>query len=160
MLSLVGFKSKSFTLLWRGSRDGFESTKFHSLCDEKPNTLTVAETTTECIFGGYTSLPWTLNGSWKADNEAYIFTLKNPRNQQLKLNVKTGNLHAVYHGATYGPTFGYPHDLYVCNCSNKNTGSQTNGLTSYKNDQITTSPFYLGDSYNFQTVEVEVFQIA
>jgi flagellar biosynthesis chaperone FliJ len=39
------FKTKQFTLLWRGSRDGFGSKAFHSRCDGHPNTLTVISDT-------------------------------------------------------------------------------------------------------------------
>jgi hypothetical protein len=35
------FKEKHFTVLWRGSRDGFGKDVFHSRCDGHPNTLTV-----------------------------------------------------------------------------------------------------------------------
>jgi hypothetical protein len=34
------FKRKQFTLLWRGSRDGFRVRDFHSRCDGHPDTLT------------------------------------------------------------------------------------------------------------------------
>ena len=55
LLSLTGFESKKFDLLWRGSRHGFGTKKFHSLCDNKGPTLTVIKSTTGYIFGGYTS---------------------------------------------------------------------------------------------------------
>jgi len=82
MLSLIGFDStpaKKFTLLCRGTRDGFEASTFHSKCDGKPNTLTVVKTTTDCIFGGYTSVPWSSVGGYKPDSKAFLFSLKNPR---------------------------------------------------------------------------------
>jgi len=161
MLSLIGFDStpaKKFTLLWRGTRDGFEASKFHSLCDDKPNTLTVVKTTTDCIFGGFTSVPWLSSGAWKQDNKAFLFSLKNPRNQLLKLNIKANDVSAIYHGSSYGPLFGSGNDLFISNLSNTNSTSYSNCPSSYTNNNIS-SPYYLGDSQNFQTVEVEVFQV-
>jgi len=161
MLSLIGFDStpaKKFTLLWRGTRDGFETSTFHAKCDGKPNTLTFVKTTTGWIFGGYTSIPWLSSGGWKPDNKAFLFSLKNPRNQPLKLNVIVDKDDAIYHGSNCGPSFGGNPDLCISNLSNTNSESLNNCPYSYTNNLIS-RPYYLGDSYNFQTVEVEVFQV-
>jgi hypothetical protein len=48
------FREKRFSLLWRGSRDGFKAQKFHSRCDGHSNTLTVVVDTKGNIFGGFT----------------------------------------------------------------------------------------------------------
>ena len=84
LLSLIGFESKKFDLLWRGSRHGFAANEFHSLCDSKGATLTVVKSTTGFIFGGYTSLSWTYCGGYKRDNEAFLFTLTNPSDIPVK----------------------------------------------------------------------------
>jgi hypothetical protein len=52
------FRRKQFSVLWRGSRDGFESSKFHGRCDGHTNTLTVIFDTEGHIFGGFTPLKW------------------------------------------------------------------------------------------------------
>ena len=44
-------------LCWRASRDGWGSSRFHSLCDEKGPTVTIVKVG-KYIFGGYTSLSW------------------------------------------------------------------------------------------------------
>ena len=44
-------------LCWRASRDGWHSSRFHSLCDEKGPTVTIVKVG-KYIFGGYTSLSW------------------------------------------------------------------------------------------------------
>ena len=44
-------------LCWRASRDGWSSSRFHSLCDEKGPTVTIVKVE-KYIFGGYTSLSW------------------------------------------------------------------------------------------------------
>ena len=46
-------------LCWRASRDGWSSSRFHSLCDEKGPTVTIVKVG-KYIFGGYTNLPWSI----------------------------------------------------------------------------------------------------
>jgi len=69
-LELTGFNNKSFSLLWRGSRDGFDKEDFHRLCDGKVNTVTVIKNTNGFIFGGFTSIPWSSSGASIADSSS------------------------------------------------------------------------------------------
>jgi hypothetical protein len=89
------FGGKRFTLLWRGSRDGFRAKNFHGRCDGHANTLTLILDTEGNIFGGFTPLEWE---SRKYDRESsrallrdnclkpdpsvksFLFTLKHPHN--------------------------------------------------------------------------------
>ena len=171
-----GFKSKSISLLWRGSRDGFGVKAFHSLCDGKPNTLTVIKNSKGFIFGGYTSVAWSSVYGYKSDNMAFLFSLVNPANIPLKLKIKSGDeQRAVYHDSDCGPAFGglnlrnciWGRDLIVNDASNSNTNSYIN-ITSSSSYE---APPYgkvgdLGGKFmhgcptrNFQTVEVEIFQV-
>jgi hypothetical protein len=52
------FRRKRFTLLWRGSRDGFGVGDSHGRCDGHTNTLTLIEDTEGNIFGGFTPVEW------------------------------------------------------------------------------------------------------
>ncbi len=166
-LALTGLENKSFSLLWRGSRDGFDAETFHLLCDGKANTLTVIKNTNGFIFGGFTSVPWESSGNYKADNRAFLFTLTNPSDMPFKLRVCTPQK-AVYHRSINGPTFGAGRDLIVFSLSNTNRKSFMN-LHSYKfpndyNDDISGTKggklIVGGSNENFQTVEIEVFQVA
>jgi cell division protein FtsB len=86
----VEFRRKRFSLLWRGSRDGFAAQEFHRRCDGHPNTLTVILDTEGNIFGGFTPVEWESrvwngrngngNNRRKADDsqKSFLFTLKNP----------------------------------------------------------------------------------
>jgi hypothetical protein len=79
------FREKQFTLLWRGSRDGFRADDFHRRCDGHPNTLTVILDTDGNIFGGFTPVGWKSRDRaprTRADPslKSFIFTLKNPQN--------------------------------------------------------------------------------
>ena len=69
---------------------GFGVRVFHSRCDGKPNTLTILKSTTGFIFGGYASLAWSSGYGYKTDPTAFLFTLTNPANMPLKLNLKAG----------------------------------------------------------------------
>ena len=53
----VGGKVK-YDLLWKGSRDGFAASTFHSKCNGKGATLTVVMSEHNKLFGGYTSESW------------------------------------------------------------------------------------------------------
>ena len=54
---------------------GFRSAKFHQLCDNKGPTLTLIQTTTGSIFGGFTSTNWDSAGAYKYDNQAFLFSV-------------------------------------------------------------------------------------
>ena len=80
----------------------------------------------------------------------------------LKLKVKSQE-HAVYHHSSYGPTFGGGYDLHVSSLSNSNRKSYMN-LVSYefpnKIKGIEGGILIVGGSdHNFQTDEIEVFQV-
>jgi hypothetical protein len=77
------FKQKQFTLLWRGSRDGFRVDHFHRCCNGHPITLTVYLDRGGNIFGGFTPVAWESGKCHrKADPtlKGFLFTLKNPHN--------------------------------------------------------------------------------
>ncbi len=169
LLALTGFGAKSFSLLWRGSRDGFEAFKFHELCNGKPDTLTLTliKSTTGYIFGGYTSVPWSCDGSSKEDYDSFLFTLTNPNYIPCKLKITYQHaIYAVYHYSGYGPTFGNPSsaqkDLFINDSSNNNKGNyiyfyayqSPNGKSGIEGGK-----FFLGDSNKFQSAEIEVFQV-
>jgi len=158
--NLIGFQTKSLSLLWRGTRDGFAASTFHSLCNNKGSTLTVFKTTSGYIAGGYALVSWTSYGSYVVDSNAFLFTLKNPNNMPLKLAI-SGSSNALYDGPSYGPTFGGGHDMHISDASNTNTNSYCyshsyilpNGNSGYAGGS-----FMLGAG-NFQVAEIEVFLV-
>jgi hypothetical protein len=48
-------------LIYRASIDGFAASSFHSKCDNISNTVTIIETISNSVFGGYTSAKWEFN---------------------------------------------------------------------------------------------------
>jgi hypothetical protein len=64
--------------LYRGKRDGFGATAFHSKCDNHSITLTILKSKgNEFIFGGLTTAEWDCSDKYKSDPYAFIFSLTN-----------------------------------------------------------------------------------
>ena len=101
----------NFELLYKASRDGDEVITFHHLCDGKGPTLVVIKNSSDCRFGGFTSVPWSYskNGEWVSDDKAFIFSLDSKKKYPV-----VNKENALYHHAGYGPTFGRAHDIYIC----------------------------------------------
>ncbi|EXX67240.1 hypothetical protein RirG_116190 [Rhizophagus irregularis DAOM 197198w] len=93
-----------FELLLRGSRDGFTPKKFHELCDDKPNTITIIKIKgTEEILGGYNPLKWESHGGWIKTMDSFIFSFdsKNIKNAIISNIQKTHE--ALFCGCKNGP---------------------------------------------------------
>ena len=158
LVNLVGLEKKAYQLLYQSSRDGFNTTIFHSKCDDAAQTLTIIKSLNSNIFGGYTSANWSGKAEQKLDSTAFLFSLVNKYNVSVKMNITVGN-YAIYSNPLYGFVFGGGWDLYC----DKNQCYSTLG-TSYQ------LPSFLSlgsnDAYNFLAgnsifvpVEIEVYWI-
>jgi hypothetical protein len=131
------FRGKRFTLLWRGSRDGFGADDFHGRCDGHANTLTLIEDTKGNIFGGFTPVEWETryynelasealgrHNCSKADPslKSFLFTLKNPHNFPARKFVLMAEKkdEAIWCVCLWGPNF---YDIGVYDNCNGATGS-------------------------------------
>jgi len=162
---LTGFEYRAFSLLWRGSRDGFETSTFHSRCDGKPNTLTLIKNSLGYVFGGYTAVPWSSpsNATEFSDPTAFLFSLKNPSNNPLKLKVVEPEF-AVMHFSHYGPIFGRYNDCRDLSFYYFTNPNNSMKFTSYESpdgkEGVEGGKYVLGGTTNkYKTVEIEVFQI-
>ena len=61
-------KNDSFSLIYRGSRDGFSAQNFHSKCDNIGKTLTIIKTNQSYIFGKKTILIYNKNNKFNKFN--------------------------------------------------------------------------------------------
>ncbi|KAL7531318.1 hypothetical protein ACHAWF_003769 [Thalassiosira exigua] len=99
-----------FNLLYRSSRDGKDADDFHSKCGDQGCTLTVIETKSGCVLGGYSDRPWTSPDTlaWRADQKAFLFVLSGmDATSPCKMKLKDANdVHAVCHTTEWGPAFG------------------------------------------------------
>jgi hypothetical protein len=134
---LDDFVSKTWKLLYRGSRDGFLASNFHGKCDGQSNTLTLIETTKGFIFGGFTPLAWdSTTSGYKSDSsqKSFLFTLKNAGNIEPRKFKLSNMSYAIYSYSGCGPIFGNGHDIYVTDNYNSNNSSYTNLGNGYLND--------------------------
>jgi hypothetical protein len=177
---LEEFHDKHFSLLWRGSDDGFGAEDFHKRCDGHANTLTVILDTNGNIFGGFTPVKWE-SLEYKGDygppccrgdesQTSFIFTLTNPHNlppRKFMLN-KRMTRYAIFCDQSLGPIFGgrvsnsgfCRFDMAVTNNSNESRENFTGcfGVT-YENDTGLKGEEVLTGSMNFKVKEIEVFEI-
>jgi hypothetical protein len=154
------FKQKQFTLLWRGSRDGFRGDEFHNRCDGHANTLTVILDMKGNIFGGFTPVEWVSRHGNKADPslKSFIFTLKNPHNVparsfRLKAEQKFG---AILCRSGWGPCFW---DILVWEDGDPNYSHTQYFGEHYTNDTGLDGKTFFTGTNKFQAKEIEVFEI-
>jgi hypothetical protein len=167
------FRKKQISLLWRGSRDGFEAKEFHGRCDGHANTVTVILDTKGNIFGAFTPSEWESrvwngkqgdeNNCKKADDsqKSFVFTLNNPHNiPARKFALKAeGKWRAIWCDSRWGPNFANG-AIRVSDECNTNIDSRTYLGDSYTNDTGLDKPIVFTGSQKFQVTEIEVFEIA
>jgi hypothetical protein len=118
LINLCEFSSNDkWSLLYRGSRDGFSAKNFHTKCDGHTNTLTIVKAKESSnIFGGFTTVDWesSSSGKYKSDPNAFLFSLTNSDQRPCKIRID-GNqvLYAIYCHEGWGPVFGNGHDVIV-----------------------------------------------
>jgi hypothetical protein len=156
------FGGKGFSLLWRGSRDGFDAGDFHRRCDGHANNVTVILDMKGNIFGGFTPLKWEscTEAKHQADRnlKSFLFTLKNPHNIgprkfALKSNKQDEAIECV---SCSGPHFG---DIGVSDhCNTVSSYTFAFGVRYTNNTGLHGMTFFTG-SQLFNVKEIEVFQI-
>jgi hypothetical protein len=89
LVDLCDFPSgQKWNLLYRASEHGFSADNFHSKCDNHANTLTVIQSTNGKMSGGFTEQLWNSINGYKADKNAFIFSLVNKDKQPINMKVK------------------------------------------------------------------------
>ncbi|CAF1402277.1 unnamed protein product [Adineta steineri] len=155
-----GKANQKWELIYKATRDGFSASAFHTHCNNKGPTMTIIRSNNNCIFGGYTVVPWTSNSQCKADRTAFLFTLINPHNiPPTKYIIRSDRAaYAVYHNNSYGAIFGGGYDIHVSDNSNKNNSSSTDFPHSYIDTTGKGNNTFTG-AKNFTTFEVEVYKV-
>ena len=158
---------ENWTLLYKGSRDGFKASDFHSRCDKKSKTLTIIKSTSGNIFGGYANQEWSSSFVYRepfqfeSQPNAFLFSLVNKDNKHLIFNKSSGYISSIQCKSGYGPHFGL-NDLVISDNANLNTDSYSDLGSAY------THPDYpkctekaqciLAGSFKFKVSEIEVYQ--
>ena len=163
LVKLCEFKpSQKWSLLYRGTRDGFSAKSFHSKCDDKAPTLTIMKCKqTKFIFGGYTEAAWSSNEVSKSDSNAFLFSLTNKENRPCKMKTTRSDF-AIGCSALFGPRFGAFGDICILNEANVAPGSWSNLGWTYAHPRYVfgtkEAREFLAGSYNFQLSEIEIYQ--
>ncbi|HEY5802052.1 MAG TPA: PEP_CTERM-anchored TLD domain-containing protein [Burkholderiaceae bacterium] len=136
--SLLTAADRSQLQTWLGQGDlaltniytkqtGHTAADFHQAVDGKGRTFSIMEATTAqgqtFVVGGYNPSSWHSGGSFNmtqddSDRTAFLFNLSTGslHRQTLKNFVfDTLGAYQTYNAASYGPTFGWGHDLFVPN---------------------------------------------
>ena len=102
-------------LIYRASRDGDTSQKFHELCDDKDNgILIVYKTDKNIIFGGFSNAKWC---SYSKEDDPkigqnftgtvnFLFQLNNRKKYYLRKKENNEKIAAIYCRFNSGPCFG------------------------------------------------------
>ena len=107
---------KSAKLIFRASENNFSIKKFHELCDNIPDTLTLVHNEFGKKFGGYTPVAWTSDKKhWVADKSLKSFIFSVDMGEKFKLNLAQ---FAIASNPERGTTFGCC-DICIVDNSNK-----------------------------------------
>jgi len=155
-----------WTLLYRGTRDGFGAKDFHSKCDYHCNTLTILKAKESLfLFGGFATVSWESQDNWpknKSDPNAFIFSLTNKVKQPRK--IKTSNRkYSISCYSQAGPIFGgnfVGHfDIYIADNADTSTKSFSNmNFTNKLRRHSYEKKTFLAGSEYFLLDEIEVYQ--
>ena len=160
-------KITDIKLIYRGSRDGFQSKNFHEKCDNKGETLTIIQSNDNYIFGGYTEINWESaenNLRKKGIGNEFIFTLKNPHSiKPSKYNIKKKYLNSsIICDSNLGPIFS-GNDIRIednCNLNeNKFTFYDSKNDESCFSDNTGKKRLLFTGKNSFLVKEIEVFNI-
>jgi hypothetical protein len=155
-------------LLYRGTRDGFSGAVYHRL-GSVPNTVTIIQSHTNYVFGGYTSVALNASTGYHADPTAFLFSLRRNgtiNNLKLRSGGTSGDPTAKFSLYVYPSyfQFGY-NDLYV-NDNSFSTGSSTTNLCYTFDCPVgcsygdSCSQTYLAGRFStWYTDEIEVFEM-
>ena len=148
-------KVNKFKLLMKASVDGDSASVFHQKWDNIPFTLTLVLTDKNRRFGGFTSILWNSTGNYKADPQAFIFSLDN---HEIYYPKDKKNEKGIYCDSNYGPTFGEGFDFYISNQCRSKSDSYDN--TSHEYSYNTKGrKNVLVPEHNFKVIDYEVYQL-
>ena len=79
---------RNLSLLYRGSRDGFDTSPIHQCCSGAHPTLLLVKSEYGKVFGAYISIPWLEQQQDASETKAFLFSLDTQEIFTLKRTVK------------------------------------------------------------------------
>ena len=152
---------QKWQLVYRATEHGFGFNDFHAKSINLNNCLTIIKSESGNVFGGYTDATWNKRFKYTPDKNSFIFSLINKDNKPLKMKCSTPE-YAVYgNPCPWIQGYGSGTDLALCSNSNVNNFSQSNLGFSYIHPSYakasTHSNEFLAGSFNFKTIEIEMY---
>eukprot|EP00049_Salpingoeca_infusionum_P016119 m.324718 g.324718 ORF g.324718 m.324718 type:complete len:648 (-) comp16013_c0_seq7:274-2217(-) len=134
---------------YRKTTNGASGYTFHSLCNNKKPLFVVCRNTNGRYFGALSTIEFTSSNNYKTSSSNYLW-----RWTGSSFDKTTGfrySQHAIYDGASYGPTFGGGHDWYVDSSINSMyTYAYSYSVSGYSNN-------WLDGTYSSYASDLEVF---
>jgi hypothetical protein len=150
--------NKTFSLLYRASRDGYTAAAFHSKCDGKSPLFIVIKSTSGYIGTVYTNVPFKSVGNYVSGTAGACWMNNLESSAGVLSTVKAYNTAApqytIYDNASYGPTFGGGHDLFVSNTCTVAHSCYTN---PYSYAGFANSTMF--GAYNWAVSEMEIYLV-
>jgi len=158
----IGTPGQLWKLCYSKATNGASSSTFHSLCDGKGASVTIARLNTSGtirIIGGYNTTSWSTASAYGGSSAGFLFSITNDFKHDTPGT--SSGAYWTYNASSYGPTYGGGHDWTLsstmgagyCNIGYNykcRTGMGAYGSTTCQND-------FCG-SYNGWTAEaVEVW---
>jgi hypothetical protein len=64
-----------FNRIYDAETHGWKNKDFHKYCNNKGWTLTIVQTTSDFIFGGFTTAEWESSGIYHPDPHSFLFSV-------------------------------------------------------------------------------------
>jgi len=111
-------KEVRFDLIFRATRDGWDSTDFHRLCDRVDPTVTVLRNNHDRLLGGYTPLSWGEGSGYRKDDSltGFVFSLTLMQKCPMKESSKQ---YSISDTSSTCPKFGGGYDIEIVNRANE-----------------------------------------
>ena len=147
-------KKIKLSLLFRASRDGDTIKAFHDRVDGISPTISLIETKTNYIFGGFTDHAWDSKSGCVKTNNTFMFSFNK---KKIYIGKNGGQIHCTN---DYGPWFCGGSGVYGDNYFKTNNSYEFELKTNIGNFDGFTEEFELvGGVKNFMVNEVEVFKV-
>ena len=157
-----------YELIYKMSKNGSRPEDFHKCCDNKGATMTLIETKSKHIFGGFTPLSWNSNKQSLKDikKETFIFSL----NLMKKYNMLNIDKSPIVCYKEHGPSFGngtfmdnsqyyrtvFDIDFYKSLSQGTISAFESSNFFEFMKLELTEGK---GMTESFYTKEVEVFKV-
>ena len=141
-----------FALIYKATRDGFNSNYFHKFCDNKGPMVSIIKTLGNLSFGGFLNINWSDNGGDTNDNKSFLFSFN-----LNKIYKNNGNC-ACSFGKEKGPYFGYAINIYN-DFYDDNHVVRTLDDTKYSWNNVEKDYELNQGKEKFRIKEIEVFQV-